>query len=131
MSNDKQVRIDKWLWAARFYKTRTLAASAVTNGRVKLNGARIKPSKQLNINDKLLIQSTPFTWDIQVTFLADRRLSAALAKNLYEESVESQKKREELTEFLKIEKKQNIPIQKGRPTKRDRKQIIRFKQKDS
>ena len=131
MSNDKQVRIDKWLWAARFYKTRTLAASAVTNGRVKLNGARIKPSKQLNINDKLLIQSTSFTWDIQVTFLADRRLSAALAKNLYEESVESQKKREELTEFLKIEKKQNIPIQKGRPTKRDRKQIIRFKQKDS
>ena len=131
MSNDKQVRIDKWLWAARFYKTRTLAASAVTNGRDKLNGARIKPSKQLNINDKLLIQSTPFTWDIQVTFLADRRLSAALAKNLYEESVESQKKREELTEFLKIEKKQNIPIQKGRPTKRDRKQIIRFKQKDS
>tara|TARA_E500000075_G_C6656488_1_gene159360 strand:- start:38 stop:433 length:396 start_codon:yes stop_codon:yes gene_type:complete len=131
MSNDKQVRIDKWLWAARFYKTRTLAASAVTNGRVKLNGARIKPSKQLNINDKLLIQSTPFTWDIQVTFLADRRLSAALAKNLYEESVESQKKREELTEFLKIEKKQNIPIQKGRPTKRDRKQIIRFKQTDS
>ena len=53
MNDDKQVRIDKWLWAARFYKTRTLAANAVTNGRVKLNGARIKPSKQLRLNDKL------------------------------------------------------------------------------
>jgi len=131
MNDDKQVRIDKWLWAARFYKTRTLAANAVTNGRVKLNGARIKPSKQLRLNDKLIIQLAPYSWDIQVTSLVDRRVSAVLAKTMYEESVESQTIRAELTELLKLEKKRDIPIQKGRPTKRDRKQIIRFKQKDS
>ena len=131
MKDDKQVRIDKWLWAARFYKTRTLAANAVTNGRIKLNGARIKPSKQIKLNDKLIIQSAPFSWDIQVTSLADRRVSAVLAKTLYEESTESQSARAELTELLKLEKKQNIPVQKGRPTKRDRKQIIRFKQKEN
>ena len=131
MSNDKQVRIDKWLWAARFYKTRTLAANAVTNGRIKLNGARIKPSKQIKLNDKLIIQLAPFSWDIQVTSLADRRVSAVLAKTLYEESTESQRARAELTELLKLERKQNIQVQKGRPTKRDRKQIIRFKQKEN
>lgn len=131
MNDDKQVRIDKWLWAARFYKTRTLAANAVTNGRVKLNGARIKPSKQLRLNDKLIIQLAPYSWDIQVTSLVERRVSAVLAKTMYEESVESQTIRAELTELLKLEKKRNIPIQKGRPTKRDRQQIIRFKQKDS
>jgi ribosome-associated heat shock protein Hsp15 len=131
MNDDKQVRIDKWLWAARFYKTRTLAANAVTNGRIKLNGARIKPSKQIKLNDKLIIQSAPFSWDIQVTSLADRRVSAVLAKTLYEESTESQSARAELIELLKLEKKQNIPVQKGRPTKRDRKQIIRFKQKEN
>jgi ribosome-associated heat shock protein Hsp15 len=131
MNDDKQVRIDKWLWAARFYKTRTLAANAVTNGRIKLNGARIKPSKQIKLNDKLIIQSAPFSWDIQVTSLADRRVSAVLAKTLYEESTESQSARAELTELLKLERKQNIPAQKGRPTKRDRKQIIRFKQKEN
>ena len=131
MNDEKQVRIDKWLWAARFYKTRTLAANAVTNGRIKLNGARIKPSKQIKLNDKLIIQSAPFSWDIQVTSLADRRVSAVLAKTLYEESTESQSARAELTELLKLEKKQNIPVQKGRPTKRDRKQIIRFKQKEN
>jgi len=131
MNDDKQVRIDKWLWAARFYKTRTLAANAVTNGRVKLNGARIKPSKQLRLNDKLIIQLAPYSWDIQVTSLVERRVSAVLAKTMYEESVESQTIRAELTELLKLEKKRDIPIQKGRPTKRDRKQIIRFKQKDS
>lgn len=105
MNDDKQVRIDKWLWAARFYKTRTLAANAVTNGRVKLNGARIKPSKQLRLNDKLIIQSAPYSWDIQVTSLAERRVSAVLAKTMYEESVESQTIRAELTELLKLEKK--------------------------
>jgi ribosome-associated heat shock protein Hsp15 len=131
MNDEKQVRIDKWLWAARFYKTRTLAANAVTNGRIKLNGARIKPSKQIKLNDKLIIQLAPFSWDIQVTSLADRRLSAVLAKTLYEESTESQRARAELTELLKLERKQNIPVQKGRPTKRDRKQIIRFKQKEN
>jgi ribosome-associated heat shock protein Hsp15 len=131
MNDDKQVRIDKWLWAARFYKTRTLAANAVTNGRIKLNGARIKPSKQIKLNDKLIIQSAPFSWDIQVTSLADRRVSAVLAKTLYEESTESQRARAEVTELLKLERKQNIPVQKGRPTKRDRKQIIRFKQKEN
>jgi ribosome-associated heat shock protein Hsp15 len=131
MNDDKQVRIDKWLWAARFYKTRTLAANAVTNGRIKLNGARIKPSKQIKLNDKLIIQLAPFSWDIQVTSLADRRVSAVLAKTLYEESTESQRARAEVTELLKLERKQNTPVQKGRPTKRDRKQIIRFKQKEN
>ena len=72
MAAEKQVRLDKWLWAARFYKTRALAANAITNGRVKVNDARTKPSKQLSVDDKINIQLSPMSWDIQVKELSSR-----------------------------------------------------------
>ncbi len=130
MSNESQIRVDKWLWASRFFKTRALAANAVTIGRVKVNGDRTKPSKQIKVGNRLSIQLSPFTWEIEITGLSLQRLSAELAKNLYEESMKSQERRNELNTQLKLEKKLHNPRHKGRPTKRDRTQIIRFKQNE-
>ena len=104
MAAEKQVRLDKWLWAARFYKTRALAANAITNGRVKVNDARTKPSKQLSVDDKINIQLSPMSWDIQVKELSSQRVSADLAKNFYTESPESEHQRNTLTESLKLAK---------------------------
>ncbi|MDA0237606.1 MAG: S4 domain-containing protein [Proteobacteria bacterium] len=131
MADGKQVRLDKWLWAARFYKTRALAANAVTAGRVKVNGVRTKPSKQLNVDDKINIQLIPVSWDIQVKELSNQRVAADLAKNFYEESDESQAQRNTLTETLKLAKQLQTPNYGSRPTKRGRQQIIRFKQNKS
>ena len=130
MSNESQIRVDKWLWASRFFKARALAANAVTIGRVKVNGDRTKPSKQIKVGNRLSIQLSPFTWEIEIMGLSLQRLSAELAKNLYEESSKSQERRHEINEQLKLEKKLHSPRHKGRPTKRDRTQIIRFKQNE-
>ena len=130
MSNESQIRVDKWLWASRFFKTRALAANAVTIGRVKVNGDRTKPSKQIKVGNRLSIQLSPFTWEIEIMGLSLQRLSAELAKNLYEESSKSQERRHEINEQLKLENKLHSPRHKGRPTKRDRTQIIRFKQNE-
>ena len=130
MSNESQIRVDKWLWASRFFKTRALAANAVTIGRVKVNGDRTKPSKQIKVGNRLSIQLSPFTWEIEIMGLSLQRLSAELAKNLYEESSKSQERRHDINEQLKLEKKLLSPRHKGRPTKRDRTQIIRFKQNE-
>ena len=105
MSNESQIRVDKWLWASRFFKTRALAANAVTIGRVKVNGDRTKPSKQIKVGNRLSIQLSPFTWEIEIMGLSLQRLSAELAKNLYEESSKSQERRHEINEQLKLEKK--------------------------
>ena len=130
MTDVKQVRLDKWLWAARFYKTRALAANAVTNGRVKVNGAKTKPSKKLSVEDQINIQLSSISWDIHVKELSCQRVSADLAKHFYEESAESQSQRNTITEALNAEKKLQTPKYGNRPTKRGRQQIIRFKQND-
>jgi ribosome-associated heat shock protein Hsp15 len=90
-----RVRIDKWLWAARFYKTRALSAEAVEAGKVQVNGERVKPAKALKRGDSLTVRNGPFTWAITVRVLGDRRGSAIEAARLYEESVESRKARDE------------------------------------
>jgi ribosome-associated heat shock protein Hsp15 len=131
MAAEKQVRLDKWLWAARFYKTRALAANAISNGRVKVNDARTKPSKQLRVDDKINIQLSPMSWDIQVKELSSQRVSADLAKSFYVESPESEQQRNTLTESLKLAKKLQTPNYGSRPNKRGRLQIIRFKQKEN
>ena len=120
-----RVRIDKWLWAARFYKTRSLAADAVDGGKVQANGERAKPAKLLKPGDVLSIRSGPYAWDITVLMLSERRGPAAEAAKLYRESDDSRKVREEKIAMLKSEGQSNR-FSGGRPTKRARRQIIKF-----
>jgi ribosome-associated heat shock protein Hsp15 len=120
-----RVRIDKWLWASRFYKTRSLAADAVDGGKVQVNGERVKPAKLLKPGDALSLRNGPYAWNITVLVLSERRGSAFEAAKLYSESEESRKAREEKVAMMKSERQSN-PFPGGRPTKRARRQIIRF-----
>lgn len=121
-----KTRLDKWLWASRFYKTRHLAAEAINGGHIHLNGQRVKPSRVIQIADKLTIHKTPFTFEITVEGLSVRRGPAKEAQLLYAEDEESIKKREELAEQRKLNAAQ-FPHAERRPDKRDRRRIIRFK----
>ena len=120
-----RVRIDKWLWAARFYKTRSLAADAVEGGKVQVNGERVKPAKMLKSGDALSIRNGPYAWEITVLATSERRGSATEASKLYSESDQSREEREEKSALLKTERQSN-PFPGGRPTKKQRRQIIRF-----
>ena len=121
-----KTRLDKWLWAARFYKNRQLAAEAINGGHIQLNGQRVKPSRTLQVSDKLSIHKTPFTFEIIVVALSVRRGPAKEAQLLYTELEESIKKRETLAEQRKLNAAQ-FPHAERRPDKRDRRRIIRFK----
>lgn len=121
-----KTRLDKWLWASRFYKTRHLAAEAINGGHVHLNGQRGKPSRVLHLADELSIHKTPFTFEITVEGLSVRRGPAKEAQLLYTEKEESIKKREILAEQRKLNAAQ-FPHAERRPDKRDRRRIIRFK----
>ncbi len=124
--SELKTRLDKWLWAARFYKTRQLAAEAINGGHVHLNGQRVKPSRVLQVNDKLSIHKTPFTFDITVEGLSSRRGPAKQAQLLYVEDEQSIKKRDEVAEQRKLNAAM-MPHTERRPDKRDRRRIIRFK----
>lgn len=121
-----KTRLDKWLWAARFYKTRQLAAEAINGGHVRLNGQRIKPSRVVQLADELSIHKTPFTFEITVEDLSVRRGPAKVAQLLYREKDESIQKRETLAEQRKLNAAQ-FPHAERRPDKRNRRRIIRFK----
>ncbi len=121
----EKFRIDKWLFAARFFKTRSLAAEAIERGRVHLNGVRVKPAKTLSIGDLLTIRIGNFKYEITVQALSNRRSSATIAQQLYSETEESKQQRELISERLKTNPKPFYS--KGRPTKRDRRDITRFK----
>ena len=121
-----KTRLDKWLWAARFYKTRHLAAEAINGGHVHHNGHRVKPSRVIQVADELTIHKTPFTFEITVAGLSVRRGPAKEAQLLYVESDESIQKRETLAEQRKLDAAQ-FPHAERRPDKRDRRRIIRFK----
>ena len=129
-SEAPRVRIDKWLWAARFYKTRALAAAAVEGGKAQVNGERVKPAKLLRAGDALIVRNGPFEWDITVLALSERRGPAAEAAKLYRESADSRKVREEKAALIKAERQSNPVLVKGRPTKKARRQIIRFTRAD-
>jgi ribosome-associated heat shock protein Hsp15 len=120
------VRIDKWLWAARFFKTRSAAQQAIDGGKVRLNGERTKPSKELKPGDQLVVAIGVYEWTVRVVQPADKRGSATVARTLYEESEESRARR-----ALEIEKRRrfNEPAStlKGRPTKRDRRVLDDWK----
>lgn len=101
---DEALRLDRWLHAARWYKTRSLAAEAIEQGRVLVNGARVKPSKAVRRGDRLDVRRPPYTYVITIRELSARRVSAALAQTLFEESAESIAAREALGETLALER---------------------------
>lgn len=123
---EEKFRIDKWLFAARFYKTRALAAEAIERGQVQINGSRIKPSRTLNIGDMLDIRIGSFRHVIAVLALSKQRRPASEARMLYEETEESRLAREAMVEKLKAQPVSPRFAAKGRPTKRDRRQLERF-----
>jgi len=122
--NDK-VRIDKWLWAARFFKTRGLAREAVKGGKVQLNGTRVKPGRTLAEGDQLTIRRGEDEYLVRIRDLGDRRLSASLAQEKYEEDPDSVSRREAAAEQRKLDYRARAERQR-RPDKRQRRQIHRF-----
>jgi ribosome-associated heat shock protein Hsp15 len=123
------MRIDKWLWAARFYKTRSLAQQAIAAGRVKLNDARVKSSHELKIGDALGVRVGDFEWQITVKDLSDKRGPAEQARKLYQESEESRIERERRKDLRRWGAEPASTL-KGRPTKRDRRTLEKFTQSD-
>lgn len=120
------MRLDKWLWAARFFKTRQLAHDAIAGGRVHLNGQRVKPGKEIGIGAQLEISKDHLTWHIEVTALSARRGPAKEAVLLYRETPESLNRRQAELERRREERSFLLDTD-GRPTKRDRRLIHRFK----
>jgi ribosome-associated heat shock protein Hsp15 len=119
------VRVDKWLWAARFFKTRSLAQQAIAAGRVKLNDARVKSSRELKTGDALAIRVGDFEWRIVVAALSDKRGPAEQARKLYQETEASQAERERRRDLRRWGAEPASAL-KGRPTKRDRRRIEDF-----
>lgn len=120
------IRIDKWLWAARFFKTRSLATDAVGGGKIKLNGAPTKPARDVKIGDKLDIFNGETRWSVVIQALAEKRGSAAEARLLYAETAESLAAREAEQARRKFTQEPAAEIH-GRPTKRDRRQMDRLR----
>ncbi len=120
------VRVDKWLWAARFFKTRSAAQQAVEGGKIKLNGERVKPAKELRIDDELAVTIGAYEWTVRVVQLSDKRGPATVARTLYAEDEASRLRREEQMALRKIAAE---PAQErhGRPTKRERRQLERWR----
>ena len=116
------VRIDKWLWAARFYKTRSLATDAVLAGHVHVNGARVKPAKDVRVGDDVEVRIGTFTWSVTVTGLSDKRGPATVARTLYAETAESTKAREEQALQRKLARPLGAELGE-RPTKQDRRRL--------
>lgn len=126
MTELESVRLDKWLWAARFFKTRKLASDAVSGGKVHLNDQRTKPSKEIRPGAKLSISKDNYTWDITVIALSEQRRPAKEAALLYEESAESQEKRQH--QIIQQRELFGFSHREHKPNKRDRRLIHRFKQ---
>jgi len=122
-----RVRIDKWLWAARFFKTRSLAAEAVAAGKVEVNEERVKPAKLIQLGDSVSVRLGPYLHIVHVRGISERRGPASVAATLYEETAESSAARTKLAEQLRMAPAAFVYEEKGRPTKRDRREIDRFR----
>jgi ribosome-associated heat shock protein Hsp15 len=121
-----RVRVDKWLWAARFFKTRSQASEAVDGGKVEVNGARVKPAKDVRIGDELRIRLGPYEHHVVVRALSDRRGPATVAQSLYEETPDSIAARAKLREEHRLAPAMFVYEEKGRPTKKDRRALASF-----
>ncbi|WP_233800035.1 RNA-binding S4 domain-containing protein [Paraburkholderia sp. HP33-1] len=120
-----RLRIDKWLWAARFFKTRSLAADAVEKGRVRIAGVAVKPAKDVRVGDLVEIEIERFVWQVEVLGVCDVRGPASVAQTLYVETAESRAKRQVEQERRRVYHEPAAALH-GRPTKRDRRTIDRF-----
>jgi ribosome-associated heat shock protein Hsp15 len=127
---EEKVRIDKWLWAARFFKTRSMAAQAVSGGKVHVNGARVKPARVVQVGDELRIRRGEIEFVIIVNGVSDKRGPAKEAQLLYEETEDSINIREETRELKRIEAAGKMYGPVKRPDKRARRQIRSFTRKD-
>jgi len=121
----ERMRLDKWLWAARYFKTRSLATQAVDAGKVRLNGERAKPAREIKAGDRLQISLGECEWTLSVVGLSLQRGPAPVAQALYQEDPESMATRQQQMADRKLQANPAAEI-KGRPTKRDRRQIRRF-----
>lgn len=121
-----RLRLDKWLWAARFYKTRSLAADAIESGRIEVNDYRSKRSKLVQAGDRVRIRIGPYEHLVTVRAVSGKRGSATIAAILYEEEVESRKAREVMAVHMKA-MRANTGYESGRPTKKDRRDIEKIK----
>ena len=126
-SGPGRVRVDKWLWAARFFKTRSLASDAVGGGKVVVGGERVKPAKLLQIGDEVRVRLGPYEHVVVVRALSERRGPATVAATLYEETAASRAAREKLADQLRMAPATFVYEDKGRPTKRDRRDIERLR----
>jgi ribosome-associated heat shock protein Hsp15 len=120
------VRIDKWLWAARFFKTRAMASKACDIGRIQSNGLRAKPAREIHVGDKLQVENEAGLFQIEVLALSEMRGPAAVAQTLYRETDSSRQARLKLAEERKA-MQQYAPLPERRPSKRDRRRIIQFR----
>ena len=122
------IRIDRWLWAARFFKTRALAQAAIRGGHVQLNGVRVKPSRELKVGDSLSITRGVERFDVEVLGLSEKRGPAKVATELYDEDPASIARREAEREERRLQR-QLVTGPERRPDKRARRKIIRFTRK--
>jgi ribosome-associated heat shock protein Hsp15 len=125
MNGEARVRLDKWLWAARFYKTRTLAAHAIDAGQVRVGGERVKTAHPVRTGERVSVRKSGFVWDVTVTGLSDRRGGAADAALLYQEDEASIAARDELAKQRKAAA-EAAPRYPGRPTKKQRRKLEDF-----
>jgi len=121
-----RVRIDKWLWAARFFKTRSLATEAIAGGKVEVNGDRAKPSKGVKPGDEVRLRAGPYEHILIVKALSERRGPASVAQTLYDETEASKAAREKLSSQLRMAPPTFVYEEKGRPTKKDRRDLSDF-----
>ena len=119
----ERLRIDKWLWASRFYKTRSLAADEIDKGRVSVNGIAVKPSKELKVGDAVEIQMGPVSRNLIVTSISDKRGSAPVAALMFSETEASLAKRLAAAEQRRLAPEPALSLAQGRPTKRDRRTL--------
>lgn len=131
MSDGDKVRLDKWLWAARFFKTRSMATEAIEGGHVHLNGDKVKPARTVKVGDMLRILAAHGEFEVQVVALADKRGPAETARTLYAETPESAEKRARIAEEKALAPQFDHPEARGRPTKKWRRQLHFFERNNS
>jgi ribosome-associated heat shock protein Hsp15 len=117
------MRIDKWLWAARFFKTRSLSAGEIGKGRVAVNGQAAKPSRELRVGDRVELRQGQVARTVIVKSLSEQRGSASMAQLLFEETPESIERRAQHALERRLNAEPSLAIEQGRPTKRDRRQL--------
>jgi len=125
----RRVRLDKWLWAARFYKTRGLSADAIDAGKIEVNGERAKRARLVQPGDRIRIRIGPYEHVITIKDVSERRGSAPIAQALYEEDAESRKAREVMALHVRA-MNASTGYESGRPTKKDRRDIERIRRRD-